>query len=702
MGDRTNRKSNDVVEVLGQMFGKRLELEPSKGSWPITGAMVLAGTRVPVEIYPRLIGQSGRNRDEERRFQNPSKGSAITAPEHGYAMLWGVWIEQGMKRAVVTAFDAYRRIDKATRYSCFMPLGLLEEAADTGFSSFTNGTGEEVFAFRADALGRYFEAFCREASWGEYVVPSTAALVADTEPSIPDPATDESIHIRPKVGMYAAFARLNYKPWFALAEFVDNAVQSYLDNRKSLSARGVIGPLLVDVRIDDNEISITDRAGGIALADFPRAFSPSMRPPDPSGLSEFGLGMKAAACWFSKKWSVRTSALGEKTERTIEFDVPQIVRNGADDLPITARETRNDDHYTVISMRDLRVRPKGTTISKIRTHLASIYRVLIADDIVRVRLTASGQSTDLEFQPPELLVAPYHEQPNEPAQTWRAPVDIELDGKRVVGWVGILSKGKQSLAGLSIFRRKRLIQGSAGDAYRPKRIFGSSNSFAFQRVVGELHVHGFEVSHTKDGIQWQGLEEEVLEKLREQIDSKEMPLLDQAAKYRARKTGATVRRGFGKTALKGVAAELTNPQVEASLVEKVARAAEQEPAVLPLGEARVVTSTSFRLEVDDAGQSWSVDIELVDQPGAHWFSLNPRSDGAPGVSVALNLSHPFSEAHVNDNERALGPLLRVVAALAVAEHVAKQSGMKYTSRIRGDANDLLLKAFATAEIQERS
>ena len=44
------------------------------------------------------------------------------------------------------------------------------------------------------------------------------------------------VEIRPEVAMYAAFARLNYEPWYALAEFVDNSLQSYLANRSALQA----------------------------------------------------------------------------------------------------------------------------------------------------------------------------------------------------------------------------------------------------------------------------------------------------------------------------------------------------------------------------------------------------------------------------------------------------------------------------------
>lgn len=40
-----------------------------------------------------------------------------------------------------------------------------------------------------------------------------------------------SINIRPGVGILSVLSHLNYKPWFAVAEFVDNAIQSFIDYR---------------------------------------------------------------------------------------------------------------------------------------------------------------------------------------------------------------------------------------------------------------------------------------------------------------------------------------------------------------------------------------------------------------------------------------------------------------------------------------
>src|SRR5438477_12020167 len=113
----------------------------------------------------------------------------------------------------------------------------------------------------------------------------------------------ESVSIRPGVRVLSVLRHLNYKPWFALAEFVDNALQSYLDYRRVLSkVEGKDFKLKVSISIqpeDGGRIVIRDNAAGIHKADYSRAFRAAEVPADSSGLSEFGMGMKSAACWFA-------------------------------------------------------------------------------------------------------------------------------------------------------------------------------------------------------------------------------------------------------------------------------------------------------------------------------------------------------------------------------------------------------------------
>jgi len=124
----------------------------------------------------------------------------------------------------------------------------------------------------------------------------------------------EKVSIRPQVHILSVLKFLEYESWFALAEFVDNSIASYQQYKKEL--KGIEGDnfnLEVNIEINqvENKITIRDNAASIHKKDYSRAFRAAEIPPDTSGLSEFGMGMKSAACWFADEWSVRTTALGE-------------------------------------------------------------------------------------------------------------------------------------------------------------------------------------------------------------------------------------------------------------------------------------------------------------------------------------------------------------------------------------------------------
>jgi hypothetical protein len=235
--------------------------------------------------------------------------------------------------------------------------------------------------------------------------------------------------IRPSVAMYSAFSRLNYKPWFALAEFLDNAIQSYVVHRDRLHSKKSPKPhLTISIRIDDERIKISDDAAGIGQKDFARAFAPAQRPPDTSGLSEFGLGMKAAACWFSRRWSVTTSAFGEPVERRVAFDVPKIVQEEIEELTVEEHPASEADHYTHVVLEDLLMKPKGRAVSKIKSHLASIYRRFLADGSIAILYNDEA----LSHREPEVLKAPLFSDPHGAAKEWRKRIEIQLDKQRKV------------------------------------------------------------------------------------------------------------------------------------------------------------------------------------------------------------------------------------------------------------------------------
>ena len=128
--------------------------------------------------------------------------------------------------------------------------------------------------------------------------------------------TKDSVDIRPTVGYLSILPSISYKPWYAIAEFVDNSLQSYLDNKNKLKKlHSSSWKLRIGVYITNTKIQIIDNAAGIAEKDYSRAFRAAARPENRDGLSEFGMGMKTAACWFSPVWEVKSKAIGEKKKK---------------------------------------------------------------------------------------------------------------------------------------------------------------------------------------------------------------------------------------------------------------------------------------------------------------------------------------------------------------------------------------------------
>src|SRR5258708_40268215 len=84
------------------------------------------------------------------------------------------------------------------------------------------------------------------------------------------------VSIRPGVGILSVLRHLNYKAWFAMAEFVDNSLQSYLQNREKLERlHGKEFRLKVEIEVEPADavrIRTRDNAAGIATAHYARAF----------------------------------------------------------------------------------------------------------------------------------------------------------------------------------------------------------------------------------------------------------------------------------------------------------------------------------------------------------------------------------------------------------------------------------------------
>ena len=507
--------------------------------------------------------------------------------------------------------------------------------------------------------------------------------------------TPQKVPIRPGVGILSVLSRLNYKSWFAIAEFVDNSIQSYLDYHEEIEhVDGNNTKLKVEVELDTSEggyLIVRDNAAGIHEKDYLHAFRPAEVPPNTSGLSEFGMGMKSAACWFSPNWTVRTTALSELEEKTVHFDISQIVEDNLEELTVESRPSQPNAHFTEIILSNLHKPPQGRTVGKIREHLASIYRVFIREGILELRF---GDEV-LSYSQPRILCAPFHERASEAPRLWRKEINFDFGtGLRARGFAALREKASTSHAGFALFRRNRLIQGSADEGYRPKLIFGNPNSYTYQRLFGELHLEGFNVSHTKDGFQWDENEEPFLELLKKELNADPIPLLRQAEGHRVRQKTPDLKPG-AETSTWRTSKTVENevpPVVEAQLHENPEN--EPPPPDLPTTKMSVANKT-IPVEID--GKKWEISIELAnDEAVGDWISVSddPWDGKIRRVKIRMSLAHPFMLQYSGVEVSQIEPLQRLAIAIALAEITARDSGVKKTRTFIRNINKFLRDALS--------
>lgn len=516
------------------------------------------------------------------------------------------------------------------------------------------------------------------------------------------PDTDvESIDIRPEVSVLGVFRHLNYRPWFAAAEFVDNSIQSFQDHQRELeSAEGSNARLLVRVKIDtsgEGFLQISDNAAGIYRDEWARALRPAEPPPDTSGLAEFGMGMKTAAAWFGRRLTVRSKALGEPFGRHITLDFDEIIQNRLETVQPQLFPADPQVHGTDVIVSGLHRPPRGRTVGKIREHLASIYRMFLRDSSLQLTFQhGSNPVQNLAVEEVEIHHGPRFDDPEGEPTLWTKPIDFDFgEGLRAHGFLAIRAVGSTANAGLALFRRKRLIEGSGDETYRPRAIFGASNSYEYQRLFGELTLEGFDISHTKDGFRWEEHEEPFVELLRDFVDAEPLPLIKQTRRLRTRpaRTPESNLSVEAESVALGTA-EVIAREFNQSQVHQLVPDDSELPDDLSAG-AELFPAT---IELMYRSRKWRVTVEISNEPShaGDWFEVaEHQSSGEDSIiRLRMSLRHPFSERYVGVEYENLELLTRFAAALAIAEITAREAGARQAGEIKRRINELLGTVFA--------
>lgn len=516
----------------------------------------------------------------------------------------------------------------------------------------------------------------------------------------------KKLNIRPDTGVYGTYKRISYQPWTALAEFVDNSTQSFYDHKDELFETKYYKGLEVEIiyREDPScgdEIKIIDNAFGMDYSDFQRAIILDRPPKNTKGRNEFGMGLKAAACWFGNLWSVETTALGSYFKYKAEIDIDNLVKYKSETIDVEEEQVSPKDHYTVITIQKLNKKIKGKRIEKkIHELLSSIYRCdLRTGDI---KIFYNGEQ--LEFEE----VDPYTD---ENGKVWRRDVDFSIpykdDELHVKGFIAIRIPGSTKNAGFTLLRRGRVIVGGPEKNYRPSEVFGPSNLYTYQRMYGELEMDDWPVTQAKDAFDWsnEDLEAKFIDKLvelskdyhefAEKLRTREKVKLDDVAEQLTKDLASNSKIEKAEVVIKKQIIEdednnevITNDEDDFELPEEDSQILNESAGI----GVDIEDNSPLQIKLSYSGQNYDFTFVFDDKnPRSEWLKLEVEDSSINKYTITLNTRHAFFYPFIQKKDF-LVLLAKFATALVIAEinaYSIATDGMVYPSSIRNEMGRIL-------------
>lgn len=495
----------------------------------------------------------------------------------------------------------------------------------------------------------------------------------------------KKINIRPTSSVYTTYKRLSYQPWTAIAEFVDNSTQSFYDHKNELMSLKYSKGLRITIDYITNEpggdrLEIYDDAYGMEWYDFQRAIILDSPPINTDGRNEFGMGLKTATCWFGSVWSVESTQLGSKTKYYIEMDIDQLGKYKTEEIDVREESANSKEHFTKIVIRKLNKKISGPrTISKVKELLSSIYREDIRSGFIKIYYNG----TQLQFKEAPV----FSEKVNGISKEWKKDVNfiIEHEGKNlsVKGFIAIRIPGSVKDAGFTLLRRGRVIIGGSEGNYRPTELFGDSNSYAWQRLYGELHMDNWPVAQAKDSFDWHnsGLEEAFIETL-EPI-TREYRRKAENIRVRERiNTNALVQSAVTGLSNSGLLenidieivdrnlsqnADVVNTNIPDSADAKIIDASSENEEIVGTNDNGVIidggNQANYRFKYNGIDYLFHIIFDVTD-PTLHWLLVEENSEYE--FTLLINMKHSFFKPLIEKREF-LPIMTRMSIALVLAE-----------------------------------
>ena len=488
----------------------------------------------------------------------------------------------------------------------------------------------------------------------EFSIPTSYTIKTDSNELTADVI---ELNIQPPASILNIFSRLSYKPWYAIAEFVDNSTQSYISHANELNSASDFDKLIVDVRYNaqDNTLTITDNAFGMDIDRFRDAILLDSRNDSQTGRNEFGMGLKTAASWFGKVWKITSTQYGSANRYTATVDIPMLDEQHLQGIKIYRDYVDADSHGTTIVIEQVTKKITGSrTIGKIRDLLSSMYR----RDI-------NNRNIEIWFNGEPILFDEYPILTNFRGKSWKKDLDfnVKFDARtyHVTGFVAIMNPGSFPKAGFALFRQDRVVIGGTDSNYKPAQIFGQAQSQKSLKLFGELNMNDFPVNQAKDGFIWDdGLEDAFIEALKNNIQeyidiadmsikerANEMQFSDQASSELQQDISETIDNAFNQNdehdntnMPSGINTDDQKEPENESQPEDQSDIGEYINTVLNLQPTNEFVSTTRAYNVPLSPViTVTFSVQWARSSKKYWIEYTSKDDD--NYDVLINIDHPF-------------------------------------------------------------
>lgn len=427
-------------------------------------------------------------------------------------------------------------------------------------------------------------------------------------------------------GIIGVFTRMPQKMERVFAEFIDNSTQSFKDHYDELLKVNKSGVCKVIITWNDEEIVITDNAHGMSHDDFRHALKLN----DPrndyteNSRSQYGMGLKTAVSYLGDWYSIETTMLGSKEKYYSIIDIEDWKKNNPTEIDNIISDSPEKDHYTKITIKKLYKTLTNSIDNGLRKKLALIY----SDDLSKGDLEIILNGRPIIDIDPELRIN--KETGSEYLNYFEDSFEFEGEKYEYHGWIGILKTASTDDAGFTLTQYGRGIKLN----YRPSEIFGKSNSFQYQRVVGDIQLDDkkWKISFNKDEFIWDnGLEKAFIDSLK---NNKEVKYIkDTAGVLRkekddvkpvvkqedAKKTAGILSEKY--SGLKNVTKTVIQESVNDQPVVSITPEDNVESNIIKITYASVDYSFDIQVKNDNSSDNW-LSIQKKDENNSYYIIIN--------------------------------------------------------------------------------